>query len=282
MKDYRVEVKIKNNYLHQAMLDHGIASAAELSRLTGITQVMIGDYLNLKRAPINTKGQYAPSALTLAKFFDKPIEELFPIQHIQKPLKSNKFVSELDIIDVAMLLTGESKDPESLLIEAETYKLEQDAIELTKLSPKERQFINSRLQGKRFEVIASELNITKQRVGQLHNKSIRKVRRTVNDMRQKGEKMPGIPKNEKRIPKVGDRVTRLGGNPFIWGTVTKVTDLNRPGINILGLKRYTARVIWDGQTKEDMVSATYLFYDGDKPIQLGYKKDNVLVDPKRK
>ena len=90
-----------------------------------------------------------------------------------------------------------------------------------------------------------------------------------------------IIKNKHRIPKVGDRVTRLGDNPLRWGTVTRVTDLNRPGLKVQGLKRYTARVIWDGQIKEDIVSATYLFYDGDTPIQFGHKKEKELIDPLR-
>jgi hypothetical protein len=79
-----------------------------------------------------------------------------------------------------------------------------------------------------------------------------------------------VPKNKRRIPKVGDRVTRLGDNPLRWGTVTRVTDLQRPGLKITGAKRFSVRVLWDGLARESVVSAEYLFFDGETPIQLGH------------
>lgn len=90
-------------------------------------------------------------------------------------------------------------------------------------------------------------------------------------------------KNKPRTPKVGDRVTVLGNNPLRWGTVVKVTDLRTKQLRVTGSKRHVVRIVWDHlPNRECLESASMLFYDGDKPIQLRHKGDVELVDPKRK
>ena len=55
MKDYRVEVKVKNNYLFKLMQSYGLSNAAELSRASGLAQTAIGKVLNLKVPASNPK-----------------------------------------------------------------------------------------------------------------------------------------------------------------------------------------------------------------------------------
>lgn len=87
-------------------------------------------------------------------------------------------------------------------------------------------------------------------------------------------------KKNKRIKfKVGDRVTTMARTTegHLWGTITKITDLNRPHIKITGSKRYTARILWD-TGREELESCSRLFRDGEVPVQ-GFERE--LIDPKR-
>jgi RNA polymerase primary sigma factor len=47
MREYALEVKVKNNWLLQRMRLVGVETAAELSRLSGVSQGSIGDLLSL-------------------------------------------------------------------------------------------------------------------------------------------------------------------------------------------------------------------------------------------
>jgi putative transcriptional regulator len=58
----------------------------ELRAERGLTQADLGDELNVSRQTINSieVGRYTPSlplALALARFFKKPVEEIFDAKH---------------------------------------------------------------------------------------------------------------------------------------------------------------------------------------------------------
>ena len=65
MKDYRVEVKVKNNYLFRLMQSYGLNNAAELSRASGVAQGTIGKVLNLKAPALTKKGEVTAPVQTL-------------------------------------------------------------------------------------------------------------------------------------------------------------------------------------------------------------------------
>ena len=50
-KDYRIEIKVKNNVLYKLMLSKGIESIAELSRLSGLGLPRLYQYMNLTTIP---------------------------------------------------------------------------------------------------------------------------------------------------------------------------------------------------------------------------------------
>ena len=51
LKDYRIEVKVKNNVLYKLMLSKGIESVAELGRLSRVSLPRLYQYMNLKTIP---------------------------------------------------------------------------------------------------------------------------------------------------------------------------------------------------------------------------------------
>ena len=89
MKDYNVLVKVRNNYLMRAMLAAGYANAAQLAKAAGIHASQVGDFLNLKKSAYNHKGELREPLVKIAGVLNKMPVELFPPQHLEKPLRTN-------------------------------------------------------------------------------------------------------------------------------------------------------------------------------------------------
>jgi hypothetical protein len=57
MKDYRLEIKIKNNYLFTKMQEYGIKNAVQLARAVDSNPTTVGKYLNLTNPPYTKNGE---------------------------------------------------------------------------------------------------------------------------------------------------------------------------------------------------------------------------------
>ena len=123
LKDYRIEVKVKNNVLYKLMRSRGIETIAELSRLSKVGLPRLYQYMNLTGIPYAEhkryvdgkllhveEGVFKPSAIKLAQFLNVTPYELFPLQHLDKPLLVNKAESELSFDEITQyILPGEDK-----------------------------------------------------------------------------------------------------------------------------------------------------------------------------
>jgi hypothetical protein len=114
MKDYRIEVRVKNNILYRLMKRKGIENQSELARLSGVSYPTVSNYMNLKVIPYSTRqtkeGEFKQSVLKLAEFFNVTPYEMFPVQHLAKPLFTNKAESELTFEEITQyILPGEDK-----------------------------------------------------------------------------------------------------------------------------------------------------------------------------
>ena len=144
MKDYLVQVRIKNGYMHRRMRERGFASNAALSRESGVHQSRIGEFLNLKSYPMSRiSGQWLAGVQALANTLNCLPEEMFPPQHIQDPLIKNDVEFELNLNEVRLL--ERQSDPEALLLEDESRTLVHTALaKLAKKHPREAQAVQQR------------------------------------------------------------------------------------------------------------------------------------------
>lgn len=178
MKDYRIEVKIKNNLLWQAMQSKGIKNAAHLSRETGVTQTVVGRYLNLVEKVYDRQGNYKESFQKICDYFNMMPAELYPEERMIEPLENNKRVMEANAAELLQLGSRES-DP------TEVIRLEQRAEAVHKLldllSEREALVVNLRsgMDGDphTLEEIGALIGKSKERVRQIYDKAIRKMRR---------------------------------------------------------------------------------------------------------
>lgn len=197
MKDFRLEMKLKNNRIFKMMEERGIASVAELSRLSGINQVQLGLYMNLKESPF--RGSFDPyasrrmkkilkdvglqwrvSAIKLADFFMCSPEDLFPESVVNRREQNNKAFIEINARDVAELTHGMSamlanSNPEQKLLADEVR--DKVAIVLKSLTPREELLIKLRYTDDlSYSEIAERLGVGEEQVRHIETKALKKLR----------------------------------------------------------------------------------------------------------
>ena len=180
MKDYRVEVRVKNNYLFKLMESYGLSNAAELSRASGLAQTDIGKLLNLKVPAFTKTGKPTAATQILCDFFTCSVDDLFPPQHINDPLQINSSAIEANMAELTSsnLLAG-GTDPLQILSNDDAADLVAAAV--GKLTSREKTIVDARfgLNGegeKTLAQIGKELNLSSNRVRQIEQKALRKLR----------------------------------------------------------------------------------------------------------
>ena len=185
MKDYVLQIKIKNAPMLNIMRAHGINTAAELHRASGVCQGSIGNLLNLKQAPINKSGRWSEPVLKIAEYLRVTPDMLFPEQHLTKALKRNTIEGEVTFEEMGQLVSTAGINYISESIENETRNERLDKLEecLGTLAAREREILEMRFGinrypggGKTYEQIAQKFAVTRERVRQIEQKALRKLR----------------------------------------------------------------------------------------------------------
>jgi RNA polymerase sigma factor (sigma-70 family) len=178
MKDYRIIVKIKNNYMLKAMEKSGFRNAAELSRASNVTQSIIGQFLNLKKPIYNKDGSIKKNVLKIAATLKVLPENLFPPQHLIDPLENNIAFAEANYAEIQQITAPQTTPFEQLSIK-DDHDLIYNAI--SQLTEQEQDVINRRFELNNndkctLEEVGLNHNITRERVRQIERKSLIKLR----------------------------------------------------------------------------------------------------------
>ena len=127
-KDYLIEVRVKNGYLHGKMREKGFHTNVALSEKSGVDPSRISEFLNLRSYPMSRKtGEWLSGVELLAEALDCVPEDLFPAQHLQNPLQKNKAEFELNLDEFSMLAGDDT--PETLMLESETRATVHEALD---------------------------------------------------------------------------------------------------------------------------------------------------------
>lgn len=171
-KDYRLEVKVKNNLLHKAMLNSGLFTNADLARVSGISQAIAGLMMNLKIPLYNEAGNIRVCWQRASEALKTLPEDLVPQKHHHKALSTNKATAEVDFTYIESMI---AKNPDELMIE---HKM-QDAVheQLATLPLRLATVLQMRfgLGGKEpmeLKEVGEVLGITGTRVRQLEQKAL--------------------------------------------------------------------------------------------------------------
>jgi hypothetical protein len=184
VKDYRVEIKVKNNYLSVVMQRHGYTTVAELSRACGVSQQALGTMLNLKTPAYTKRGELTASVTQLCNFFGCGVDELFPMQHLEESLECNQTFLEANREELqTQSLLARVENPSNLLEQGDTKRLLATTIGL--LTAREQRVINLRFglgaeDEHTLQEIGDMFSLSKERVRSIESKALRKLRHPIN------------------------------------------------------------------------------------------------------
>lgn len=177
-KEYRMEIKVKNNLLYKKIYDN-YGSIINFSKATGISTYMIMGFLNFKYALYNKRdGELKNSVKKLMDIFKCPLNELFPENY--KVIETNRHIKEISQQEIEMI---SMQNPEinmlTYSIDSEVEQSElRDRIEkvLGTIRAREAEVIRLRyLDGYTLEEVGKRLGTSKARVGQIAKKALRKM-----------------------------------------------------------------------------------------------------------
>lgn len=112
-KDYRIEVKVKNNNILQKIEEAGYKTVAEFCKANGkpSLQSEIGEFVNLKRSPVNKWGGFHKAILWMCdKLFCSP-EDLFTDVQMETALEDNKRVIKISEAEAQFSLLNQREEP---------------------------------------------------------------------------------------------------------------------------------------------------------------------------
>lgn len=195
--DLRIEVRIKNALLYNALMDRCGSLAKQMmyrklplfqvaSDLSGVGYQTICDYVGLRRSPYSKryKGELVPSASTLCEFLDvSDPKSIFPQYLYETEDLGKTFVTEAKYENL-LLTSRQAVDPEG---EFELHDATEKAMET--LTEREKNILSARFglsgggactleEAAEEDYIAGYSNapVTRDRVRQIEAKALRKLR----------------------------------------------------------------------------------------------------------
>lgn len=177
-KDYRVNIKVRNNRILKAIEEVGGTHGDKWCKANGLSYITLNDLTNMTSSPVNKFGELTRTAKKLCEVLDKLPEDLWSNEQI-RPLEKNftsfemssqQLVSLMSSGEASYLTNFESEiDKERLTIEMESV--------LDTLSDTQKKVLKDRFyENKTLEQMAKEMGISSERVRQIEHKALRFLR----------------------------------------------------------------------------------------------------------
>ena len=181
-KDYRIEIKVKNNRLLTKMEGAGYPSVAKFAEAIGMNRHTIDRIVQMKSAALDEEGYYRPQALQIAKFLNCTPQDIYPPAQMRGAMKENKAqitanANEVESLTSSLRTLALSPERKMIISEAQV-AVKQMLLELT---PKEHRVIDL-LYGLTYgeemtlDRIGETLGVSRERVRQIEGKALRKMK----------------------------------------------------------------------------------------------------------
>ena len=181
-KDYRIEIKVKNNRLLTKMEEAGYPSVAKLADTIGMNRSVIYRIVSMKSAALDEEGYYRPEALRIAEFLKCTPQDIYPPAQMRGTMKENTAqvtanANEIDSLTSSLRTLAFSPEQRLILGEA---KQALKAAMLT-LTPKEQRILDLRYgltygEEKTLDEVGAMFGVSRERIRQQEMKALRKMR----------------------------------------------------------------------------------------------------------
>ena len=181
-KDYRIEIKVKNNRLLTKIEGAGYSSVAKFADTIGMNRTVIYRIVSMKSAALDEEGYYRPEALRIAKFLNCTPQDIYPPAQMRGTMKENKAqitanANEVDSLTSSLRTLAFSPERKMILDEA---KQALKAAMMT-LTPKEQRILDFRYgltygEEKTLDEVGAMFGVSRERIRQQEMKALRKMR----------------------------------------------------------------------------------------------------------
>jgi len=175
MKEYLLELKIKNNYLFEQMLRVGIKTNAELAKAANVHPTAVGMIMNMKEVPYNLNGDIRPYVDKVLDTLGCGVEDIYPPEQIEKALSANIYKARVEAEQLRVMLESEVSI-DSMIEHSERAEALDTAID-SAMNERHAKVIRLRyMEGKTLEATAAIMGVTRERIRQMEAKGIRGLR----------------------------------------------------------------------------------------------------------
>lgn len=178
--DYKVTVKVQNGLFLKAMADAGIKSIAKLSRDSGVSIISCYGIANLKITPFDRDGSIRDSVASICEFLGCLPEDIYPEANFYTPLMVNAVSRYAASHQIESILLEASLDPfgqiESQDRDSKINRLIESTLTSRSAKILKLWFGFERAGGATLEEIGVEFGVSRERVNQIIDSSLRKLR----------------------------------------------------------------------------------------------------------
>ena len=178
IKDYRVTVKVRNNRILRAIEGVGGTPGNKWCEDNGLIYPTINSFIAMKYSPLKKNGELRDQAMRLCIAVKQSPNDLWSEDQIY-PLEKNFGEIEAGREEMALIL-GAPEHSNQYSIEDLSSQIDINS-ELTKsldsLRPRERKvIIEKHFNGKTYEEIGNDFDVSRERIRQIEAKAFRKLR----------------------------------------------------------------------------------------------------------
>lgn len=181
-KDYRVELKVKNNRLWEKMQSAGFPTVADLAKAIGSSRSPIDHLLNLKQTAMTENGEYRQIVLRIAAVLKCIPEDLFPKEQLHNKVARSTAAFTMDaseVLAVTSSLQSAAVSPERRLLQQDAQRV--IAQMLLELTPREQRVLELRfgLNGGKehtLDDIANMFQMSREAIRAIENKALRRLK----------------------------------------------------------------------------------------------------------
>lgn len=175
MKDYELQIAVKNAPLLNLMRMNGVKSLAQLQRLTDTPYNSLVNLANLKISIFGALGEPRQFVVKVADFFGVLPENLAPEAQHYVGLEKNRATVQVDAEQMFALTNQAEINPDALLEHQEMIDSTHDA--LNKLTVNQRKVLTMRyMENKTLQQCSDVMNVTRERIRQIEMKALRILR----------------------------------------------------------------------------------------------------------
>lgn len=183
MKEYRLEIKVRNNAVLKRMEELGCESPVAFCKAHKLNYQEVHKIISFKSPFYRKRGNINGSIVKLANALQVLPDYIYPPERRGVPLERNKYIAEVEKADLMQISTSLRKDA----LPVDDRKMLDDfaptirRVMLEALTPREQRLLDKRFGitsgiPQTLDEVGAELNVGRERVRQMEAKAIRKMK----------------------------------------------------------------------------------------------------------